>query len=180
MRVRILLRQGVSVVVRRVLLASLRVRVVYSMHTIGALRSAPCVVTCNHVSLVDGIIVALASPVPMTFAVDTAWSRQSRAATMGLRLLSWLGFGRVVPLDAGAPYGMRALMRELRAGRSVMVFPEGKISAGGQRSDDRPGVTWLQTKTGARDIALRIDGAERSRLFAKNGRHWWPRIRLEF
>ncbi|WP_321935238.1 1-acyl-sn-glycerol-3-phosphate acyltransferase [Paraburkholderia sp. J8-2] len=167
-------------VLRRALLLALRVRVVYSPDTLDALHSEACIVTCNHVSLVDGIIVALAAPLPMAFAVDTDWARRATVAATGLRVLSWLGLGRVVPLDARAPYGMRSLMRELLAGHSVMVFPEGEISFNGQRGSDRPGVTWLQDRTGATNVTLRIEGAERSRLFAKSGREWWPPIRLEF
>ncbi|WP_207002562.1 1-acyl-sn-glycerol-3-phosphate acyltransferase [Trinickia mobilis] len=168
------------VIMRRCALRLFRVDVQYTALTVDALAAEACVVTCNHVSLLDGVIVALASPVPLAFAVDTDFARRSRGAVMGLKALAWLGFGVVVPLDSTAPFGMRELMRRLRHGESVMVFPEGRISVNGERGTDAPGLQWLIDRTGSKVVPLEIRGAERSILFAKRGCHWWPRISLIF
>jgi acyl-[acyl-carrier-protein]-phospholipid O-acyltransferase/long-chain-fatty-acid--[acyl-carrier-protein] ligase len=61
-----------------------------------------------------------------------------------------------------------------------MVFPEGAISPSGRRQLDRPGLDWLIAKTGATPVAVEIHGAENSRLSAKAGSHFWPKITVHF
>lgn len=138
--------------------------------------SRPHIVCANHVSMLDGIVIALASPVPLTFAVDPAYSRHSPVARLGLALLSKAGLGNVVPMDMGSPFGLRALRRALDAGRSVMVFPEGRISPDGRPQPLLPGAIWLHRASAAPVVWFSIAGAERSRLFAKAGRRWWPAV----
>lgn len=168
-------------VLRPILLRMFRVRVTYKASTDAVLNSGePCILVCNHVSLLDGVIVALASPVPLAFAVDTEYSRGAGAAARFLRGLAWLGFGKVIPIDATAPFGIRTLLTELSQGGRVMVFPEGRISETGQRGCDQPGVKWLADRSGIAVAELEIRGAERSRLFAKSGSAVWPPIRLFF
>lgn len=168
-------------VLRPVLLRMFRVRVTYKASTEAVLSSGePCILVCNHVSLLDGIIVALASPVPLAFAVDTEYSRGAGAAARFLKVLAWLGFGKVIPIDATAPFGLRTLLTELTQGGRVMVFPEGRISETGKRGGDQPGVKWLADRSGTAMAELEIRGAERSRLFAKRGSALWPRISLFF
>lgn len=161
-------------------LAALRVTVLYSAQVCEALVGGKCVIHANHVSLLDGVIVALASPMPLVFAVDTDFSRRSGMARFGLGLLAKAGFGAVVPLDTNAPFGMRALMRVLTHGGNVMVFPEGAISPTGRRQIDQPGLDWLIARTGATEVAVEIHGAEDSRLFAKAGSRLWPKITVRF
>ncbi|MBB5547398.1 1-acyl-sn-glycerol-3-phosphate acyltransferase [Paraburkholderia fungorum] len=175
------LKAGLRYVLRPVLLRMFRVRVTYKASTTAILSSgASCILVCNHVSLLDGIIVALASPVPLAFAVDTEYSRGAGGSTRLLQMLAWLGFGKIVPVDATAPFGIRSLLTELMRGGRVMVFPEGRISATGQRGGDQPGVKWLTDRSGVAVAELEIRGAEQSRLFAKSGSALWPRIRLLF
>jgi 1-acyl-sn-glycerol-3-phosphate acyltransferase len=161
-------------------LAAFRVRVSYSQHARTAIAAGNTIVHANHVSLLDGVIVALASPAPLVFAVDTDFSRRSPIARFGFNVLSRIGFGTVVPLDRSAPFGMRALKRALLSGANVMVFPEGGISVSGDRQPDKPGLSWLVAKTGASLVEVTIAGAEKSRLFARSGSEWGPKIFLTF
>lgn len=165
---------------RRAGLAALRVRVVYRAASVNRLSAGPVLVCANHVSLIDGVIVALASPVPLVFGVDTDFSRRSILARRGMAALAAVGFGRVVPIDAGSPFGLRALRKALAAGESVMLFPEGRISDTGSPLPLRPGVDWLAQRCRVPVLCIRIRGAERSRAFAKAGSAWWPRIEIEF
>lgn len=164
---------------RSIALRLLRVRVTYQAATVNLLQREPVIVCANHVSLLDGVIVAFASPVPLTFGVDTDFSRRSKTASAGLAVLSWFGFGTVVPIDSKSPHGIRALSRALRQGESVMIFPEGGIGDGSP-APDKPGLEWLQKRTGAPVVWISIIGAEKSKLFAKSGTHLWPRIRINF
>lgn len=136
------------------------------------------ILTSNHVSLLDGVLLVLVSPVPLAVGVDTDWSVKSTWAARGMGVLCWLGYGWVVPLDSTTPQGLRKLARHLNAGRSVLLFPEGGISPDGSPQPEKPGVTWLATRTGAQVVSANIEGAARSRIFAKAGDHWWPRIQI--
>ena len=174
------MRAAVRFLLRRAGLAALRVRVAYRAASVERLRARPVLVCANHVSLIDGVIVALASPVPLVFGVDTDFSRRSLLARRGMAALAALGFGRVVPIDAGSPFGLRALRKALARGESVMLFPEGRISDTGGPLPEQPGVAWLAARCRAPVLRVRIRGAERSKLFAKAGSAWWPRIEMEF
>lgn len=167
--------------IREIGLTVLRVDVCVSPEALGHLRAGGVIVSANHVSFLDGVVVALASPVPLVYGSEVKYSRQSSFARRGMELLVRLGFARaIVPLDADHPFGMRELERRLAAAQSVMIFPEGQISPDGRPLPERPGVAWLKSRTGAAIVDIRIRGAEQSRLFAKSGRCLWPRIEIRF
>jgi 1-acyl-sn-glycerol-3-phosphate acyltransferase len=138
------------------------------------------VVCSNHVSLIDGIIIALTSPRPMFFAVTTEYSRKFSFSRLGLKFLETMGFGRVIPIDSSSPFGIRILAKELQRGESVMIFPEGKISDDGNPLPIQPGVLWLAERTNVRMVEVRINGAEKSRFFSKSGKSFFPKIFIEY
>lgn len=175
-----MLRPTLRLFLRSVALRLLRVRTTYSAATVEVLRDERVIVCSNHVSLLDGVIVALASPVPLTFGVDTDFSRHSKVASRGMAVLSWLGFGTVVPVDGSSPFGIRSLSKALDRGESVMLFPEGQISETGRPCAEQPGVAWLVRRSGVRVVRIKILGAERSRFFAKSGDKLWPPIEIQF
>lgn len=151
-------------------LRMLRTHVALSSAATATIVNGRALVCANHVSLLDGVLIAFASPAPLVFAVDPRYSRHNRLTRWGLALLSRLGFGDVVPLDMATPFGLRTLRAALERGRSVMVFPEGAISPDGLPQPEQGGLRWLVSRTGAHIVRLEIRGAETSRLFGKNGR----------
>ena len=163
----------------RASLRLLRVSVDCPPEVAAALARGHTLVTANHVSFLDGPLVALTSPSPLHFAVHTDFSRRSPIAIQGMAALARLGCGWVVPLDAEAPFGIRKLARELKAGANVMVFPEGAISPG-RPLPEKAGLAWVVERVRPQRVHIKITGAERSRLFAKRGRAWLPRITLEY
>lgn len=175
------IRRMLRPVISWAMLRLLRVSTSYSQETLKKLQERQVIVCANHVSLLDGIIVALASPVPLAFGVDSEFSRKSKIASSGLNLLAWLGFGSVVPIDASSPFGIRSLSKSMKLGNSVMLFPEGRISDSGAPGPEQPGVQWLASKhPNATIVRVQIRGAERSQLFAKSGTKLWPAIHIAF
>lgn len=164
----------------RLVLAALGARVKYRTLTIGLLRSGPAIVQCNHVSYIDGLLIALASPVPLVFGVDAEFSRRNRWTRMGMRLLARMGYGQVIPLDQKNPAGLRHFLRRLEAGERIVLFPEGAISSNGIARPALPGARWLADRSGCPLLRVQIEGAHRSRLFGKAGRQWRPPILLLF
>ena len=76
---------------RKTLLPVLRVKASYSAQSLEKLKHGPAIVCANHVSLLDGVIVALASPVPLTFGVDTDYSKRSKVVKQRAKLSRFLG-----------------------------------------------------------------------------------------
>lgn len=158
---------------RRLLLRIFRVEVTFTPQA-ELLRSRPCIVVCNHQSLVDGLVFALAAPVSMDYAVTPRYAVENALTRHGLAFLVRCGLGRVVALSATRSLSLRSLRRSLLEGRSVMIFPTGTISP----AEEKGGYVWLSEKTGCPVIRASISGAEHSLLFAHDGKDIWPRIRL--
>lgn len=162
---------------RRCGLWVLRVRVSRGTAS-AALLNGPCIVRCNHVSFLDGVIVVLASPVPLAVATTPRFATHNPITRSCLMFLQNAGLGWVVPVDRHSFMAVRNLLAHLRHGRSVLIFPEGRISRDGLPQDHQRGADWLSRKGGARIVDIRISGAERSRFFAPGGDAVWPRIEL--
>jgi len=165
---------------RKALLRLFRVRVRYTQNVTSALEHQPVILTCNHLSMLDGVLVALASPRPLVFAVNVGHAQVNPITSRILGSLVALGLGRVVAVDSTRPVAARSLLQALRQGDSVMVFPEGRISQNGKPLKAMPGVAWLSGRSGAPVLKLRLRGADRSKWFGKSGSEAWPRIWLRF
>lgn len=165
---------------RWALLRLFRVRVRYTKNVTNTLASRPVILTCNHLSMLDGVLIALASPRPLVFAVNVNHAQQHPVTSRVLGAMASLGLGKVVPVDSTRPMAARKLLQALQGGDSIMVFPEGQISPTGQPLEPMPGVKWLAERTSAPVLSLRLRGSHRSRWFGKAGSEVWPRIWLRF
>lgn len=129
-------------------------------------RNPNLIVVANHVSFIDGPVLASLSPsrhvfaVTRDFACSPLWSRV-------LKGLAWMGFGSFAPVDPSCPYGLRALVRALRQGEGAMIFPEGSISYDGSLAPLNPGAIRLARITGRPILPVRIEGLDRS-VFGRN------------
>ena len=98
---------------RKALLFLLRVTVHNEDQLSAKLEKGRAVVCSNHVSYLDGIIISLASPRPMIFPVDTAFSVNSFWSSLILRIFEKVGFGEVVPMDSNNPMSLRQLKKRI-------------------------------------------------------------------
>jgi 1-acyl-sn-glycerol-3-phosphate acyltransferase len=83
----------------------------------------------------------------------------------------------VIIVDEHRPFGVRTVVRALRSGQNVLMFPEGSIGEEGPKAW-QAGFLWLVRRCSPDVIVARIDGAHRSRLFSAGGREFRPRIRV--
>lgn len=111
----------------------------------------------NHVSLLDGILIAAYLPRKITFAIDSEWSQK-----WYVRMFD--GIVDFYPLNPANPLSVRSLIDELNKGKTVMIFPEGRISVTGSLMKVYEGAGVVALKSGAKVLPIRIEGAEYSKF----------------
>jgi len=134
----------------------------------------PAVVVVNHVSWLDGLLLAVFLPGKPVFAVHSRvvqlWWIQP-----ALRLF------RAFPVDPTNPMSAKAMVKAVREGNTLVIFPEGRITVTGalMKVFDGPGM--VADKADAPIIPVRIDGAQFtpfSHLKGKVRLRRFPKVRI--
>jgi 1-acyl-sn-glycerol-3-phosphate acyltransferase len=117
-------------------------------------RAGPALIIANHQSFLDPILVGLCSRRHLCFL---ARKTLFRFPPFGWFIRS-LG---AVPIDQEgiAKEGLRTILDQLRAGRAVVVFPEGTRTPDGALHPLRPGIYLLIKRTQAPIVPVGIAGA---------------------
>jgi len=137
-------------------------------------RQGGLLVVSSHQSHLDPLLLGLASDRRLsTLARSSLYHFKPFAAAITAL--------DAVPIDRNASMvkTMKALISRLRAGRAVVIFPEGTRTSTGQLGDIKSGFALLAKKAAVPIVPVAIVGAyecwPRSRLLPRPGR-----IRLEF
>jgi 1-acyl-sn-glycerol-3-phosphate acyltransferase len=133
------------------------------------IQSGPVILAMNHQSYLD-------PPLAGT-ACDRAIYFLARRTLLDAPLLGWLlPKLNVIPVnqegvDRGA---IKALIRVLKAGNGVLVFPEGSRTLDGKLQPAEPGLGLVIAKTLAPVVPMRIFGAHEALPRGGGGLHFVP------
>jgi acyl-[acyl-carrier-protein]-phospholipid O-acyltransferase/long-chain-fatty-acid--[acyl-carrier-protein] ligase len=131
------------------------------------------IIALNHVSFLDaGLALSLTERDP-TFAID-----HTIAQKWWVRPFLWLT--RALPLDPTKPMATRTLINAVKAGETLIIFPEGRLTVTGSLMKVYDGAGLIADKSGVPVVPVKIEGPEHtvfSRLSrAQVRRRWWPKF----
>ncbi|OEJ67572.1 acyl-[ACP]--phospholipid O-acyltransferase [Magnetovibrio blakemorei] len=132
------------------------------------------VIVVNHVSFLDGILLAAFLPEKPMFAINTLMAEK-------WWVKPFLALVEAFPMDPAKPFSTKALIHEVAKGKKCVIFPEGRITVTGGLMKVYEGPAMIADKADADVLPVRIDGAQFSMFSRLKGtvrRRWFPKITL--
>ena len=115
------------------------------------------ILALNHVSFLDAPLALTLTEREPVFAIDRRIARQWWMAPF-LKLV------RALPLDPANPLATRSLVKAVKAGEPLVIFPEGRLTVTGSLMKVYDGAAMIADKSGAKIVPVRLDGLEKSRF----------------
>lgn len=144
----------------------------YPEHLSGGTEKT--LIIANHSSFIDGVLLALFLPVKPVFVVHTQIAERPL-------FKFFLKYVEYLAVDPTHPMAMKKVIHLLEAGRSVAIFPEGRITTTGSLMKIYSGAAFAATRSQATIIPVQISGAKYSyfsRLSGLFNRRLFPKLRL--
>ena len=130
------------------------------------------ILVINHLSFLDGCLVAAFLPGDLVFAIDTIQAQRFWFLKYVLD---------VFPVDPNNSMAIRSMVRAVRDGRRLAIFPEGRITLTGALMKIYDGPGMIADRAEAAVIPVRIDGLQFHKVSRMQGKlrlRWFPRVRL--
>jgi acyl-[acyl-carrier-protein]-phospholipid O-acyltransferase/long-chain-fatty-acid--[acyl-carrier-protein] ligase len=133
------------------------------------------IIALNHVSFLDaGLAMSLRNRKPV-FAIDVGIAKQ-------WWVRPFLKLTDAMPLDPMKPMAVRSLIDAVKAGKALIIFPEGRITVTGSLMKVYDGAAMIADKSDAEIVPVRIEGLEQtpfSRLSRSQvRRRWFPKVKV--
>jgi acyl-[acyl-carrier-protein]-phospholipid O-acyltransferase/long-chain-fatty-acid--[acyl-carrier-protein] ligase len=131
-------------------------------------------IIANHVSFLDGILLAVFLPKIPLFVINTYM-----AQNWWVKPFLWPV--KYVTIDPTNPLYVKSLIRTIEGDEPVVIFPEGRITVTGALMKIYQGPGLVADKTGANILPVHLDGPQYSRFSRLNGvirQRWFPSIRI--
>ena len=137
--------------------------------------NGPCIFVSNHQSYLDPVINGCA-------VVDRQLTAMARERLFGFKPFAWLmrSYGAISLREEGGDLAaFRAAISELRAGRTVLLYPEGTRTRDGRMGEFLPGVALLVRRAGVPVVPMGIEGAFDVWPLRRRFPHFFGRIEVE-
>jgi acyl-[acyl-carrier-protein]-phospholipid O-acyltransferase/long-chain-fatty-acid--[acyl-carrier-protein] ligase len=130
------------------------------------------ILVINHLSFLDGCLVAAFIPGDIVFAIDTEQARRFWFLKYVLD---------VFPVDPTSPLAIRDMVKAVRNGRRLAIFPEGRITLTGGLMKIYEGPGMVADRADAAIVPVRIEGLQFHKTSRMQGRlklRWFPALSL--
>jgi len=130
------------------------------------------IVVINHLSFLDGCLVAAFLPGDLIFAIDTEQARRFWFLKYVIDIF---------PVDPTNPMAIRTMVKAVKEGRRLAIFPEGRITLTGALMKIYDGPGMIADKAEASIIPVRIDGLQFHKVSRMQGKlklRWFPALSL--
>ncbi|NVK41230.1 MAG: acyl-[ACP]--phospholipid O-acyltransferase [Oceanospirillaceae bacterium] len=132
------------------------------------------VIVANHVSWLDGPLMAAFGPEDALFPINTFvfkkwWGGLSRK------------FANMIPVDPSSPYATKTMIKAVEEGNHLMIFPEGRLTVTGSLMKIYDGPALIADKARVKIVPVRLDGVQFSKLSRLKGKmpvSWFPKITI--
>lgn len=134
--------------------------VAYRVKVVGAAhlpKEGPAVLVCNHPSFIDWFVLAGAIKLPPRFVMDKAFHE--------LPVVSWLfRQAKTIPIASqkddpeAFERAFDQISAELRAGWTVMIFPEGRLTGDGEIGEFKKGIEHIVARDPCPVVPMALNG----------------------
>ncbi len=119
------------------------------------------VIVANHTSFLDAVLLWVYLPGRLYFAIDTYVSRK-------WWVRPFLHLVKYFPIDPTNPMAVKSIIEEVKSGKRVVIFPEGRITMTGGLMKIYPGPAMIADKSNAQLLPVYLEGSQYS-LFSRFG-----------
>ena len=140
----------------------------------AALQRGRTLIVANHDSVLDAVLLGLFLPRVVT-VVTSAEALRHPLVRMLSRVL------RIVALDPARPLALKRLIRQVRSGHTVAIFPQGRVSTTGTVMKVYDSAGLIAARSNATIVPVHIGGTRESRFSALGAawpRRWLPAVEL--
>lgn len=118
-------------------------------------------IIANHTSFLDAVLLWVYLPGNLYFAIDTYVSQK-------WWVRPFLHLVKYFPIDPTNPMAVKSIIEEVKAGKRVVIFPEGRITTTGGLMKIYPGPAMIADKSNAQLLPVCLEGSQYS-LFSRFG-----------
>lgn len=132
------------------------------------------VITPNHTSYLDGLLLAAFLPGKISFAMFSGYVNKWWIKPVHF-------FADIFGVDPTNPYILKTMVKYVESNKKLVIFPEGRITVTGTLMKIYEGPGLVADKSGATILPVLIEGAQYthfSRLKNKVKLRWFPKITL--
>jgi acyl-[acyl-carrier-protein]-phospholipid O-acyltransferase / long-chain-fatty-acid--[acyl-carrier-protein] ligase len=132
------------------------------------------IIVANHLSFLDALLIGAYIPERVSFAINTQIAKR-------WWLQPFLFLTDTIALDPSNPMSTRLLIKRVRKGHKIVIFPEGRLTVTGSLMKIYEGPAIIAEKSGAQLLPIIISGAQYtpfSKLRGKVRIRFFPKITL--
>src|SRR5262245_45794548 len=133
------------------------------------------IVALNHVSFLDAGLALSLHNRKSVFAIDVGIAKR-------WWVRPFVKLTNAMALDPMKPMAIRSLIEAVKAGNTLIIFPEGRITVTGSLMKVYDGAAMIADKSNAEIVPVRIEGLEQtpfSRLSKSQvRRRWFPKVKV--